>query len=176
MHNGCMGRFRRNATVLVTSATLIFGFMTPAQAWDVESEIDDFGASLVIASTYFMPGVGNTDSFDEAYDNGDYQRLIIRCQDATLEVYMANLNEKFGTSRTALVKFGNSASKKWPISISTSKQSIFFANARTLATTIAKNKKFYVRADSTTGYLTANFEISGLSEYKTEFKKAGCKF
>ena len=171
-----MSRFRRRTTVLAAFVTLTFGVMTPAQGWSVTSKIDDFGSEYVFAETFFAPSVGNTDSFDEAYDSGDSQMLAIRCQDATLEIYLKNFNGKFAASSTALVKFGNSTSKKWAIGISENKSSVFFDKPRALATTFAKNKKFYVRGSSTTGYLTANFDISGLSQYRTEFKNAGCKF
>ena len=171
-----MSRFKTNTTVLVAFVALTFGFTSPAQAWSVTSEIDDFGSKLVLAGTFFAPGLGNTDSFDEAYDSGNSQALMIRCQDATLEIYLKNFSGKFDKSSTALVKFGNSTSKKWAIGLSTNKDSIFFDKPRTLATTFTKNKKFYVRGSSTTGYVTANFDISGLSESRTEFKNAGCKF
>lgn len=171
-HNTSM----KKLLVAVAATALMFGLMPSAHAWNVETEVDDFGSTRVIAKTYFMSGVGNTDSFDEAYENGDYQSLMMRCQDATLEIYVTTLNGEFGKSSSALVRFGNAAPKKWSVTISSSKTAVFLLNERLLATTIAKSKKFAIRASGSQGYIAANFNTAGLSSYRSEFKNAGCKF
>jgi hypothetical protein len=160
------------------SAVLIAFFtffnLAPSSAWDVESEVDDFGSTRVFASAYFMPGVGNTDSYDEAYDYGDYYSLIIRCQDKKIEIYM-NTPSTVENSSSALVKFGNGSAKNWPVTRSSDKESIFFGKTSTLVASMLKVTKFYVRASGSSGYLTANFNTGGLSSYRNEFKKGGCK-
>jgi len=164
----------RLVTLLVSVLTI--STVVPSHAWDVESSEDDFGSTVVFAKTYFMQDVGNTDSFDEAYENGDYESLIIRCQDKKLEAYMTTLNNEFDNSSSAMVRFGGGSAKKWSVGRSTSKTGLFFNNSRTFVTSLLKVKKFYVRASGSTGYLTANFDVGGLSSQRSIFKSAGCKF
>ena len=156
---------------MITALNVVPGF-----AWDVESDVDDFGSEVVFAKTYFMQDVGNTDSFDEAYDNGDYESLIIRCQDKKLEVYMTTLNNEFDKTTSAMVRFGSGSAKKWTVGRSTSKTGLFFNSTSSLIKSMLKVKKFYVRASSTQGYLTANFDVAGLASHRATFRNAGCRF
>ena len=164
---------------IMASSLLALGFLVissgPSLAWDVESELDDFGSPAVFARTYFMQGVGNTDSFDTAYDNGDYEALYVRCQDKQLEVYVTSKNKLFADSSSALVKFGNGSAKTWTVSRSTDQSAIFLYKTSSLIASMKKVSKFYLRADGSEGYLTANFNVKGLSKYSSTFKKAGCK-
>ena len=59
-------------TFLITLVLLfLISSAGTARAWEIESNVDDFGSRLVLATTYFMRDIGNTDSYDEAYENGD---------------------------------------------------------------------------------------------------------
>jgi|688.fasta_scaffold649943_1 hypothetical protein len=163
-------------TFLITLVLLfLISSAGTARAWEIESNVDDFGSRLVLATTYFMRDIGNTDSYDEAYENGDYEALIIRCQDKKLEAYMRSYNNLFDNSSSALVRFGGGSPQKWMVGRSTSKQSLFFMNTTSLINKMLKVKKFYVRASSTEGYLAANFDVMGLSDLRSTFKKAGCR-
>ena len=142
-------------------------------AWDVESKVDDFGSLRVIAASYFIPGVGTTNSFDEANDYVHFS-LYVRCQDKKLEVYV-NTPRLVDNSSSALVKFGNGSAKSWPITSSTDNEAIFFGRTATLISSMVKANKFYLRALGTKGYLTANFNTAGLISYRSTFKKSGCK-
>ena len=54
---------------------------TPSVAWNIVSEQDDFGSTAVFASTYFVSGIGNTDSVKEAFEYDDFFSLYILCLD-----------------------------------------------------------------------------------------------
>lgn len=142
-------------------------------AWDVESKVDDFGSLRVIAASYFIPGVGTSNSFDEANDYVHFS-LYVRCQDKKLEVYV-NTPRLVDNSTSALVKFGNGSAKSWPITSSTDNEAIFFGRTATLISSMVKTSKFYLRASGPKGYLTANFNTVGLISYRNTFKKSGCK-
>ena len=161
--------------IFALTALFTVSSIAPSLAWDVENSTDDFGSKVVVASTYFIPGVGTTDSWDDAYASGDYRRLIIRCQDRTLEVYALDGNDTF-TDGTTMVRFGSGSAKKWSTSLSTDDSAIFFGSPKTLVQTLVKNTKFYIRANGSSGYNSMNFYVAGLSAYKTTFKKAGCSF
>lgn len=165
----------RKAATIALITLFSFGSVSPTYAWDVESKTDDFGSKVAYASAYFLPGVGNSSSFDEAYDNGEYNSLIIRCQDRTLEVFMTDSDNLFA-SGSALVRFGSGSPKKWSTSLSTDKEAFFFTSPKTLAATLAKTSKFYVRASGASGYITANFNTSGLANHRALFKRTGCTF
>ena len=165
----------RKITVIVLVTLFSLGSITPSFAWEIESKTDDFGSRVAYASTYFMPGIGNTDSFDTAYDNGAYNRLIIRCQDKTLEIFMTD-SENLFSSGSALVRFGSGSPKKWSTSLSTDKEAFFFSSPKTLAASLAKISKFYVRASGASGYITANFNTGGLANQRALFKRTGCTF
>ena len=163
-------------TAIIALITLFgFGSVTPSYAWDAELKTDDFGSKVAYARAYFIPGVGNTDSFEKAYDNGEFNSLIIRCQDRKLEIFLVDSENTF-TEGSALVRFGSGAPKSWSTTRSSDNEAIFFSNAKTLATSITKISKFYVRAGGASGYITANFNTTGLSSQRTIFKKAGCTF
>ena len=157
------------------TALFTLSSVTPSLAWDFETSTDDFGSKVAIASTFFMPGIGTTDSWDDAYANGDYRRLIIRCQDRSLEIYIVDSDGTF-TSGSTMVRFGSGSAKKWSTSLSTDSTAIFFGSEKVLAQTFIKNTKFYVRASGSSGYNNMNFYVGGLSSYRGSFKKAGCSF
>lgn len=159
---------------IVLIAFFTFLNFSPGLAWEFYSEVDDFGSTRVFVTNYFVSGIGNTDSYDEAYDYGDYFSLVVRCQDKKVEVYL-NTPTIVENSSTALVKFGNSSPKTWPVSRSSDRESIFFGKSSTLVASMIKANKFYVRASGSEGYLMANFNTSGLSSYRNQFKKGGCK-
>lgn len=158
--------------ILVTLFTLTS--LAPIAAWDVESELDDFGSQSVFARTYFIPGVGNTDNYDKAYEYDEYYSLYIRCMDQKLEVYM-NTPSTVDDSDSALVRFGSGSAKSWPVVSASDNEAIFFGKASTLVSSMLKVRKFYVRASGSDGYLTANFNTTGLISYRNTFKKSGCK-
>ena len=162
----------RIITLLLTFFTI--SNTTPSVAWNIVSEQDDFGSTAVFASTYFVSGIGNTDIIEEAFEYDDFFSLYIRCLDKKIEVYMAAQSELENTS-AALVKFGNGSAKKWTVSRSTSKDTIFFSKPASLVSSIIKVNKFYVRAGGNSGYVAVNFNTAGLSSHRIDFKKGGCK-
>lgn len=80
------------------------------------------------------------------------------------------------TSGNALVRFGSGSPKSWGTSLSTDKEAFFFTSPKTLVASLLKISKFYVRASGSSGYITANFNTTGLTNHRALFKRTGCTF
>lgn len=171
-------------TILVI-VTFNFVAITPSQAWELQEKSDDFGDKRVVVQTFFISGVkqfDNPDTFDfTGYESSLMAGLMVRCQDKKLSVFIPvskgiSFDEPtIQTGSSVPVKFNGGSVINLKVAPGET-NGIFFNDARTLYSKLAKSKTFAVKVGTKSGIpFAANWNVSGLAKFKANIIKAGCK-
>lgn len=153
----------------------IFMFLatTPAVAWYVTVQSDDFDGDFVFVATSYTDIYGSTDDPNLTFSDSDV--LYVRCKARKLEVFMTGPQDY---SRTIGVeaKINSGKAFKWGVLAGTSPDTLFFNNPKTLVTKLLSSSKFTLRVPTTNGSFISIFKTSNLAgAAKSKFARYGCK-
>jgi len=153
--------------------------------WDVLDAKDDFGDRRVVIQTFFISGVpqfDNPDNFDfTGYESSLMAGLMFRCQNRKFEAFIPiskgiSFDEAtISPSSSIAVKFNGGSSTILKV-LPNNNKGIFFSDPRGLFSKLIKSKSFAIKVNTPTGIpFAANWNVSGLSKYKSTIVRAGCK-
>jgi hypothetical protein len=159
--------------------------VTSSAAWEVIDETDDFGDRRVVVQTFFISGVkqfDNPDTFDFTdYESSLMAGLMVRCQEKSFSIFIPvskgiSFEEPtIKTGSSVKVKFNGGATTSLKVTPNQS-NGVFFKDPKTLFAKLIKSKTFAIKVDTGTGIpFSANWNVTGLSKFKTSLTKAGCK-
>jgi len=147
--------------------------MTPAVAWNVTVQSDDFDGDFVFVATSYTDIYGSTDDPNLTFSDSDV--LYVRCKARKLEIFMTGPQDY---SRTIGVeaKINSGKAFKWGVLAGTASDTLFFNNPKTLVAKLLSSSKFTLRVPTTNGSFVSIFKTSNLAgAAKSKFARYGCK-
>jgi hypothetical protein len=175
---------RKLIVVLLTSLFSLVP-LTSGFAWELIDEKDDFGDRRVVVQTFFISGVeqfDNPDNFDfSGYESSLMAGLMVRCQEKKLALFIPvskgiSFDEPtIKTGSSVQVKFNGGSSTSLKVTPDQS-NGVFFKDPKALFAKLIKSKTFAIKVNTGSGIpFSANWNVTGLSKFKSSLTKAGCK-